>query len=80
MIGKVSSITLKVVLGIAVVAGFLYAGTKDFEESVIYGMSQEQYKFIQEKIGKDDRSAIVDEYLSKRDYYDSINYYYLYEE
>lgn len=47
------------------------AGTYDYREAVISSISCEAYNEIVEKVGKNE-GDIVDEYMSHRDYYDSL--------
>ena len=64
---------LKGIAAAFVVVAFGYAGRMDFEEEVVRTMSDEQYHYIKDELGgKASMSEVVDEYLSKQDYYDSI--------
>ena len=49
------------------------AGTIDYNEQVIYNMSDNIYHTIREKVGNSDR-AIVKEYMSNKAYYDLLQY------
>lgn len=49
------------------------AGRCDYNEYVISSMSQETYDEIVKKVGDSDKK-IVEEYISNRQYYDSLDY------
>lgn len=50
-----------------------YAGSIDYAEQVVSGMSRETYEAVASKTGTTDNRQIVKEYMSNKEYYDSIN-------
>ena len=57
----------------ALLALFLWAGNRDFNQEVIDAMPREVYDRIEAELGGNPSDgAIVDEYLEHRDYYDSL--------
>ena len=65
---------LTVLLAIIVIAGCVYGGRVEYNDDVLSGMSDEKYKYIHDRIGGGSRSDVVDEYMSNKDFYDSIAY------
>ena len=51
-----------------------YAGSEDYAECVVYGMSQQAYEAVVEKIGSSDNKEVAKEYMSNKEYYDSLNW------
>lgn len=50
-----------------------YAGSIDYAEEVVAGMSQEAYEAVAAKTGTTDNKDIAREYMSNKEYYDSIS-------
>lgn len=51
-----------------------YAGSEDYAECVVSGMSQQAYEAVVEKIGSSDNKEVAKEYMSNKEYYDSLNW------
>ena len=63
-----------IIIAIIVIAGCIYSGRVEYNDSVLSGMSTEKYKYIRDSLGRSSRSDIVSEYINNKHYYDSIDY------
>lgn len=72
MINKLTKSVLGV-LGFIAVLG--YAGSYEYAEQVCYTMPEEAYYTILDTLGDDaSQKAIAEEYMSKKEYYDNLEY------
>lgn len=60
------------IFGIIVMIACLYAGRGEYIDDVLVGMSDEKYQAIRGYLGNDSNSDIVDEYINRRHYWDSL--------
>lgn len=63
---------LTAILALIVMIACLYAGRGEYVDDVLVGMSKEKYQAIRTHLGDASNSEIVDEYISNRQYWDSI--------
>lgn len=73
-LNKTTSAVIRITLVAALMAGCIYSGRVEYNDEVLSGMSSEKYDFISNKIHDNSRSAVVSEYISNRQYYDSLDY------
>lgn len=60
-----------VLTAVFTLAALSYAGRCDYNEEVLYGMDDSTYRAVYEYLGGEpSESAIVDEYMSRREYWD----------
>ena len=57
---------------LAVVIAICLAGRMDFNEDVLYHMSDGTYEVLREKLGDVSQSELVDAYLKNPKYWDSL--------
>lgn len=69
---KIGKYTVKAALITIVVAGCIYGGRVEYNDTVTSGMSAELYNYVRDHIGGGSRSDVVDEYQKHKNYYDSI--------
>lgn len=73
-LNRASRLALRIVLVIAVMAGCIYSGRVEYNDDVLSGMSSDKYDFISIQINDSSQSAVVSEYMSNKQYYDSLDY------
>lgn len=71
---RIIGYAVKTLLAITVVAGCIYGGRVEYNDEVLSGMSLEKYQYIHDRIGGGSRSDVVEEYMSHREFYDSLYY------
>lgn len=71
---RASRLAIRIALVIAVMAGCIYSGHVEYNDDVLSGMSSDKYDFISIQINDSSQSAVVSEYLSNKQYYDSLDY------
>ena len=69
---KLSKKLFTAIFAAIVIAGCLYAGRGEYIDDVLVGMSVRKYQAIRTHLGDASDSEIVDEYISNRQYWDSI--------
>lgn len=67
---KKMTLNLLAVLAVMIVIGL--AGRMDYNEEVIYHMSNGTYEMMKEKLGDVSSSELVDEYMQNKEYWDSL--------
>lgn len=61
------------IIAVIVIAGCIYAGRIEFNDTVLSGMSAEKYQYIHDNLGSHASSGdVVREYIANQRYYDSI--------
>lgn len=63
---------LTAIFALVVMIACLYAGRGEYVDDVLVSMSFEKYQAIHDHLGGASDSEIVDEYISNRQYWDSI--------
>ena len=61
-----------IIAGMAILAVTLLAGNSDFEQEVLYAMPNGAYEAIKEVYPDSKDGEVVDVYLNKKEYWDSI--------
>ncbi len=69
---KLSKKLFTAIFAAIVIAGCLYAGRGEYVDDILVSMSFEKYQAIHDHLGGASDSEIVDEYISNRQYWDSI--------
>lgn len=72
-LNKITSLGLRIALIMVVMAGCIYGGRVEYDD-VLSGISSEKYDFISSRISDNSRSAVVNEYMKNKRYYDSIEF------
>lgn len=63
----------KTVVGVIATMFLLgFAGRCDYNEQVIYNMSDDTYRIMKEQLSNPSDTEVVDEYLKNREYWDSL--------
>ena len=62
-----------VVLAIVLIA-ICMAGKVDYNETIIYNISQETYDALKDKLGEVSDSELVDTYMANKEYWDNFKY------
>ena len=73
-LNRASRLALRIALIIAIMAGCIYSSRVEYNDDVLSGMSSDKYDFIRSRINDSSRSAGVSEYMSNKQYYDSLDY------
>ena len=73
-LNRITSLLLRIALIIAIMAGCIYSGHVEYNDDVLSGMSSDKYDFISIQINDSSQSAVVSEYMSNKQYYDSLDY------
>lgn len=73
-LNRASRLALRIALVIAVMAGCIYSSRVEYNDDVLSGMSSDKYDFISIQINDSSQSAVVSEYMSNKQYYDSLDY------
>lgn len=55
-----------------VIIAICLAGRYDYNEDVLYNMSESTYKVLKKELGDISDSELVDAYMSDREYWDSL--------
>ena len=63
---------LHLVTLVAVIVAACFVGRFDYNDEVLYHMSQETYEVLREKLGDVSSSELVDVYMSDCEYWDSL--------
>lgn len=73
-LNRASRLAIRIALVIAVMAGCIYSSRVEYNDDVLSGMSSDKYDFISIQINDSSQSAVVSEYMSNKQYYDSLDY------
>ena len=57
---------------VAVIVAACFVGRFDYNDEVLYHMSQETYEVLREKLGNVSSTELVDVYMSDCEYWDSL--------
>lgn len=76
---SVNRFSKQIIVFIVGIVGFFFvlgmAGKSEYNETVIYNMSETAYRIIVDSLGNGcSDTQIVNTYLSNKDYYDSLNW------
>ena len=63
---------LHLVTLVAVIVAACFVGRFDYNDEVLYHMSEGTYEVLREKLGDVSSSELVDVYMSDREYWDSL--------
>ena len=63
---------LHLVTLVAVIVAVCFVGRFDYNDEVLYQMSEGTYEVLREKLGDVSSSELVDVYMSDREYWDSL--------
>ena len=63
---------LHLVTLVAVIVAACFVGRFDYNDEVLYHMSEGTYEVLREKLGDVSSSELVDVYISDREYWDSL--------
>lgn len=72
MMNKISKNLITAAFGIIVMVACQWAGRGEYVGDVLVGMSDEKYQAIRDYLGNGSNSDIVDEYINRRHYWDSL--------
>lgn len=73
-LNRITSLLLRIALIIAIMAGCIYSSRVEYNDDVLSGMSSDKYDFVRSRINDSSRSTVVSEYMSNKQYYDSLDY------
>lgn len=73
-LNKITSLGLRIALIMVVMAECVYGGRVEYNDDILSGISSEKYDFISSRISDNSRSAVVNEYMKNKRYYDSIEF------
>lgn len=69
---RISKNIATAIIAVIVMVGCLWAGRGEYVDDVLVGMSDEKYQAIRDYLGNGSNSDIVDEYINRRHYWDSL--------
>lgn len=69
---KISKHLLPLIAAIVTIAGCVYAGSVEYNDDVLSGMSADKYQYIYDSLcGRSSQEDVVKEYIANQKYYDS---------
>ena len=67
-----NKISLNLLVMLAVIIAICFVGRYDYNDEMIYHMSNGTYEVLKEKLGDVSASKLVDTYMADREYWDSL--------
>ena len=67
-----NKISLNLLVMLAVIIAICFVGRYDYNDEVIYHMSNGTYEVLKENLGDVSASKLVDTYMADREYWDSL--------